>query len=91
MVRLSFDEAAWDKGLRTMPLDAETQHAIEAALQDRLVAAVKTGVDIRPRLQPGLRRWEPWREAHRGVAGVSNPQRWGPATPDQPDADEFRS
>lgn len=46
MVRISFDEAAWDKGLRTMPLDAETQRAIEAALQDRLVAEVKAGADI---------------------------------------------
>lgn len=39
-------QAAWDKGLRTMPLDAETLRAIEAALQDRLVAAVKAGADI---------------------------------------------
>lgn len=46
MVRLSFDEAAWDMGLRTMPLDAETQRVIEVALQARIVALVKAGADI---------------------------------------------
>ncbi|MBT2532945.1 AAA family ATPase [Arthrobacter sp. ISL-48] len=46
MVRLSFDEVAWDMGLRTMPLDAETQRVIEASLQDRITALIKTGADI---------------------------------------------
>jgi predicted kinase len=46
MVRLSFDEVAWDMGLRTMPLDAETQQVIEASLQDRMVALIKAGADV---------------------------------------------
>ena len=46
MVRLSFDEAAWQLGLRTMPLEAKTQGQIEAALQARLVALVESGEDV---------------------------------------------
>lgn len=46
MVRLSFDEVAWDLGLRTMPLEAETQTAIEAALKERLVDLIKAGADV---------------------------------------------
>lgn len=46
MVRLSFDEAAWNMGLRAMPLDADTQRLIEAALQDRMVALIKEGGDV---------------------------------------------
>ncbi|TLM80851.1 ATP-binding protein [Pseudarthrobacter sp. NamE5] len=46
MVRLSFDEIAWDMGLRIMPLDAETQRLIEASLQDRIAALIKAGADV---------------------------------------------
>jgi predicted kinase len=46
MVRLSFDEAAWDMGLRTMPLAGETRRVIEAALQNRMVALIKAGEDV---------------------------------------------
>ncbi|KQQ81455.1 ATP-binding protein [Arthrobacter sp. Leaf137] len=46
MVRLSFDEVAWEMGLRTMPLDAETQRVVEASLQERVAALVKAGADI---------------------------------------------
>ena len=46
MVRLSFDEAAWQMGLRTMPLEAETHREIEAALQTRLIELVHSGSDV---------------------------------------------
>lgn len=46
MVRLSFDEAAWQRGLRTMPLEAEAHREIEAALQSRLVALIESGEDV---------------------------------------------
>lgn len=46
MIRLSFDEGAWNMGLRTMPLDVETQKLIEAALRGRLVALIKEGANV---------------------------------------------
>lgn len=46
MTRLSFDEEAWQMGLRTMPLLTETQRKIETALQDCLVALVESGQDV---------------------------------------------
>jgi predicted kinase len=46
MVRLSFDEAAWQLGHRAMPLEAQLQGEIEAALQARLVALVESGKDV---------------------------------------------
>src|SRR6478735_2725401 len=46
MVRLSFDEVAWNMGLRTMPLDVETQRTIEASLQNRIVGLIKAGADV---------------------------------------------
>lgn len=46
MTRLSFDEEAWQKGLRTMPLAAETQREIETALQARLVTLVESSQDV---------------------------------------------
>ncbi|WP_230855274.1 AAA family ATPase [Arthrobacter terrae] len=46
MVRISFDEVAWDMGLRTMPLDAESQRVIEASLQDRIAGLIKAGSDV---------------------------------------------
>ena len=46
MVRLSSDEAAWQMGLRTMPLEAETHREIEAALQTRLIELVHSGSDV---------------------------------------------
>ncbi|MFS0718458.1 ATP-binding protein [Arthrobacter sp. 1P04PC] len=46
MIRLSIDEAAWRLGCRTMPLEAGTQLAIEAALQTRLLELVRSGSDV---------------------------------------------
>ena len=46
MVRLSFDEAAWQRGLRSMPLEVETQREIETSLKARLVALVESGQDV---------------------------------------------
>ncbi|UZX05589.1 ATP-binding protein [Arthrobacter sp. CDRTa11] len=46
MVRLSFDEAAWELGLRAMPLGAGLHTEIESDLQDRLVALVESGKDV---------------------------------------------
>lgn len=46
MVRLSFDEAAWNLGLRTMPLDLETQKLLEEALRERLVALIREDADV---------------------------------------------
>ena len=46
MTRLSVDRAAWEMGLRTMPLGLEDQREIEAALRARLVALVESGEDV---------------------------------------------
>lgn len=46
MVRLSFDEAAWQRGLRTMPLEADMHSEIEAALRGRLIDLVSSGADV---------------------------------------------
>ena len=46
MVRLSFDEAAWQLGLRTMPVEADVHHEIEAALRGRLIDLVSSGADV---------------------------------------------
>lgn len=46
MIRLSVDEAAWRLGCRTMPLEAGTQNAIEAAIQTRLIELVQEGSDV---------------------------------------------
>ena len=46
MTRLSVDKAAWQMGLRTMPLGLENQRAIDAALRARLVALVESGEDV---------------------------------------------
>ena len=46
MTRLSVDNAAWQMGLRTMPLALENQREIDAALRARLVALVESGEDV---------------------------------------------
>lgn len=46
MTRLSFDQEAWRRGIRTMPLPAEMHRAIEAELRDRLIALVQAGTDV---------------------------------------------
>lgn len=46
MVRLSFDQAAWERGIRTMPLPAPIHREIERELRDRLRTLVAAGVDV---------------------------------------------
>ena len=46
MVRLSFDQEAWDRGLRTMPLPPEVHADIEAHLRRRLLELVEQGRDV---------------------------------------------
>lgn len=46
MVRLSFDQEAWARGHRSMPLSEEAHHEIEADLQRRLVRLVGQGTDV---------------------------------------------
>ena len=46
MTRLSVDNAAWQMGLRTMPLGLENQREIDAALRARLIALVESGEDV---------------------------------------------
>lgn len=46
MTRLSVDNAAWQMGLRTMPLGLEDQREIDAALRARLLALVESGEDV---------------------------------------------
>lgn len=46
MTRLSVDNAAWQMGLRTMPLGMENQREIDAALRARLIAFVQSGEDV---------------------------------------------
>lgn len=46
LVRLSFDDAAWALGLRTMPLSAEVHTEVEQGLQRRLVGLVRQGRDV---------------------------------------------
>lgn len=44
-VRLSFDQEAWDRGLRSMPLEAADHAAIGALLRHRLIELVEQGRD----------------------------------------------
>src|SRR5690606_27467454 len=46
LVRLSFDDAAWARGLRTMPLSKQAYAEIEQDLQRRLVGLVRDGHDV---------------------------------------------
>lgn len=46
MVRLSFDQEAWERGFRTMPLPGEAHRSIELDLRERLAAHVAEGHDV---------------------------------------------
>lgn len=46
MRRLSFDQEAWQRGIRTMPLPPETHQEIEEELRARLMQLVVDGVDV---------------------------------------------
>lgn len=46
MTRLSFDQEAWRRGIRSMPLSAELHEEIEAELRARLLSLVGSGVDV---------------------------------------------
>lgn len=46
MVRLSFDEMAWQMGLRTMPLEEGIRCQIAAGLHARLLDLVASGADV---------------------------------------------
>jgi predicted kinase len=46
MVRLSFDQEAWSRGITTMPLPDDVHRDIERALRARLVALVQSGADV---------------------------------------------
>jgi predicted kinase len=46
MARLSFDEEAWSRGIRSQPLDENVRSEIESALRARLVQLVTSGTDV---------------------------------------------
>jgi predicted kinase len=46
MVRLSFDQEAWRRGIQAMPLPAEVHDEIERELRARLMELVAAGVDV---------------------------------------------
>lgn len=46
MVRLSFDQEAWARGITTMPLPQEAHREIERALRARLLELVAAGSDV---------------------------------------------
>jgi len=46
MVRLSFDQEAWSRGITTMPLPADTRRDIERVLRARLADLVRAGSDV---------------------------------------------
>ncbi|CAM3618229.1 ATP-binding protein [Occultella aeris] len=43
LVRLSFDQTAWDRGLRAMPLPDQAHREIESHLRERLLTLVRSG------------------------------------------------
>ncbi len=45
-VRLSFDQEAWSRGLRTMPLSPTDHAAVDSHLRQRLVELVGQGRDV---------------------------------------------
>jgi hypothetical protein len=46
MTRLSFDEVAWQRGHRSMPIPAEVHREIQGDLHERLIDLVTSGVDV---------------------------------------------
>lgn len=46
MTRLSFDQEAWRRGIRTMPLPVDIYEEIEQALRTRLLELASGGVDV---------------------------------------------
>ncbi|MEU1970748.1 ATP-binding protein [Microbacterium sp. NPDC019599] len=46
LVRLSFDQEAWRRGIQTMPLPNEVHEEIEQELRARLIALVAAGTDV---------------------------------------------
>jgi predicted kinase len=46
MVRLSFDQEAWSRGITTMPLPEEVHRDIECVLRARLADLVRAGSDV---------------------------------------------
>lgn len=46
IVRLSFDQEAWSRGITTMPLPEDVRHDIEHTLRARLVDLVRAGSDV---------------------------------------------
>jgi predicted kinase len=46
MVRLSFDQEAWRRGIQTMPLPTDVHEDIEQELRTRLIALVAAGADV---------------------------------------------
>jgi predicted kinase len=46
MVRLSFDQEAWSRGITTMPLPADVRREIERVLRARLADLVRAGSDV---------------------------------------------
>lgn len=46
MVRLSFDQEAWSRGITEMPLPEEVRGEIEHVLRARLIDLVRHGSDV---------------------------------------------
>lgn len=46
MIRLSFDEEAWARGIRHQPLEDAAHQEIEHDLRERLVDSVRSGKDV---------------------------------------------
>jgi predicted kinase len=46
MVRLSFDQEAWSRGITTMPLPDDVRRDIERVLRARLADLVRAGADV---------------------------------------------
>jgi predicted kinase len=46
MVRLSFDQEAWSRGITAMPLTEDVRGEIEGSLRARLVELVRAGSDV---------------------------------------------
>jgi predicted kinase len=46
MVRLSFDQEAWSRGITAMPLPADAHRDIEQVLRARLADLVRAGTDV---------------------------------------------
>ena len=46
MVRLSFDEEMWRRGISTVPVPADVRDDIESGLRERLLELVAAGTDV---------------------------------------------